>query len=455
MFKRVLIANRGEIAVRVIRACRELGIPTVAIYSEADANSLHVRLATDAYCIGPASSTSSYLNIPAIISTALMAGCDAIHPGYGFLSERPEFAEICRQNDIKFIGPSVECMWKMGDKASARKTMIAHNVPVTPGTGILRTVKEAREFGEKVGYPIILKPTAGGGGKGMRIVNSSKELENDIKICMAEAEKFFGNPNVYAEKFLVNPRHIEVQIIADSYGNVIHLGERDCSIQRRHQKLIEEAPSPVIDEETRKAMGEAAVRAAKAINYEGVGTCEFLLDKDKNWYFMEMNTRIQVEHCVTEMISQIDIVREQIRVASGLELSYKQKDVCLRGHAIECRINAEDCDNNFLPSPGTIDGYFTPGGFGIRVDSHVYTGYKIPPYYDSMLGKLICWGETRNEARRRMYQALKEYVITGIKTTIPLHQEIIEDEVFISGNFDTSFIDDFFKRKAVSEHRTE
>ncbi len=447
MFKRVLIANRGEIAVRIIRACRELGIPTVAIYSQADAESLHVRLATDAYCIGPAPSIDSYLNIPTIISTALMAGCDAIHPGYGFLSERAEFADICKMYNIKFIGPTAESMRKMGDKATARKTMIASDVPVTPGTGIIRSAEEAREFAHKAGYPIILKATAGGGGKGMRIVRNDDELETNLALCQQEAHNFFGNPDVYAEKFLENPRHIEVQILADSFGNVIHLGERDCSIQRRHQKLLEEAPSPAIDEETRKQMGAAAVRAAKAVNYEGAGTCEFLLDHDGKWYFMEMNTRVQVEHCVTEMISQIDIVREQILVASGEKLGYTQDDVRLRGHAIECRINAEDPEHDFMPCPGKIDGYFTPGGFGIRVDSHVYPGYSIPPYYDSMIGKLICWGENRQQARRRMYQALKEYVITGIKTTIPFHQQIIEDEVFKSGEFNTGFIEDFYKRK--------
>lgn len=447
MFKRVLIANRGEIAVRVIRACRELGIPTVAIYSQADAKSLHVRLATDAYCIGPAPSAESYLNIPAIISTALMTGCDAIHPGYGFMSERADFVDICTEHGIKFIGPTAESMRKMGDKATARKTMIENNVPVTPGMGIVHSLQEVKEFAHKVGYPIILKATAGGGGKGMRVVNADDELETNLNLCQQEAAKFFGNPDVYAEKFLVNPRHIEVQILGDSYGNVIHLGERDCSIQRRHQKLLEEAPSPAIDEKTRKEMGAAAVRAAKAINYEGAGTCEFLLDHDGKWYFMEMNTRVQVEHCVTEMISQIDIVREQILVASGEKLGYTQDDVCLRGHAIECRINAEDPEHDFMPCPGKIDGYFAPGGFGIRVDSHVYPGYSIPPYYDSMIGKLICWGENRNEARRRMYQALKEYVVTGIKTTIPFHQEIVEDDVFISGKFNTGFIEDFYKRK--------
>ena len=446
MFKRVLIANRGEIAVRVIRACRELGIPTVAVYSQADANSLHVRLATDAYCIGPAPSSESYLSIPAIISTALMTGCDAIHPGYGFMSERADFVDICTEHGIKFIGPSAESMRKMGDKATARKTMIEHDVPVTPGMGIVHSLSELKEFTQKVGYPIILKATAGGGGKGMRVVRSDDELENNLTLCQQEAEKFFGNPDVYAEKFLENPRHIEVQILGDSFGNVIHLGERDCSIQRRHQKLLEEAPSPAIDEKTRQEMGAAAVRAAKAINYEGAGTCEFLLDHDGKWYFMEMNTRVQVEHCVTEMISQVDIVREQILVASGEKLGYTQDDIHLRGHAIECRINAEDSENGFMPCPGKIDGYLAPGGFGIRVDSHVYAGYSIPPYYDSMIGKLICWGENRKQARRRMYQALKEYVVSGIKTTIPFHQQIVEDEVFKSGKFNTGFIEDYYKR---------
>jgi len=447
VFKKVLIANRGEIAVRVIRACRELGIPTVAIYSTADAESLHVRLATDSYCIGPAPSSESYLDISRIMAVAEITGADAIHPGYGFLSERADFAEICEKSGVKFIGPTSEAMRKMGDKATARKTMVENNVPVTPGTGIVRTVEEVQAFGNKVGYPIILKATAGGGGKGMRVCNSDDEVETNLNLCQQEAQSFFGNPDVYAEKFLVNPRHIEVQILGDSFGNVIHLGERDCSIQRRHQKLLEEAPSPAIDEKTRHEMGAAAVRAAKAIHYEGAGTCEFLLDHDGKWYFMEMNTRVQVEHCVTEMISRIDIVREQIRVAAGEKLSYTQKDVQLRGHAIECRINAENPDKDFMPCPGKIDGYCAPGGFGIRVDSHVYPGYSIPPYYDSMIGKLICWGETRNQARRRMYQALKEYVITGIATTIPFHQQIIEDDVFISGNFNTGFIEDFYKRR--------
>ncbi len=446
MFRKVLIANRGEIAVRIIRACREIGIPTVAIYSQADANSLHVRLATEAYCIGPASSAKSYLSIPAIISAAIVSGADAIHPGYGFMSERADFAEICAKHGIKFIGPTAEAMRKMGDKATARKTMIENNVPVTPGTGILKTPAEVKEFAHKVGYPIILKATAGGGGKGMRICRSDDDVETNMNLCQSEAQSFFGNPDVYAEKYLENPRHIEVQILADQYGNVVHLGERDCSIQRRHQKLLEEAPSPAIDEATRKEMGAAAVRAAKAINYESAGTCEFLLDHDGKWYFMEMNTRIQVEHCVTEMISNVDLVREQIMIASGEKLDFTQDEIVLRGHAIECRINAENPEKDFMPNPGTITGYVTPGGFGVRVDSHAYQDYKIPPYYDSMIGKLICWGRTRNEARRRMYRALKEYVITGIETTLPFHQEIIEDPVFMSGNFNTGFIEDFYKR---------
>lgn len=447
MFKKVLIANRGEVAVRIIRACREIGIPTVAVYSEADANSLHVSLATEAYCIGPNESAKSYLNIPAIISAALLSGADAIHPGYGFMSERADFAEICAEHNIKFIGPSPESMQLMGDKATARKTMTSKNVPITPGTGIITDIEEAKKQAEKFGYPVIVKATAGGGGKGMRVANTPDELEQNINLCRQEAEKFFGNPDVYMEKFLVNPRHIEVQIIADKYGNVIHLGERDCSIQRRHQKLVEEAPSPAVSADIRRKLGDAAVRAAKAANYEGVGTIEFLLDKDKNFYFMEMNTRLQVEHGITEMISNIDIVREQINIAAGNKLSVRQEDVKLYGYAIECRINAEDPERNFLPAPGEINGYITPGGFGVRVDSHVYSGYKIPPYYDSLISKVMAWAPTREEARRRMYRALKEYVITGVKTTLPFYQELIEDEVFIGGNFDTGFMNTYKQNK--------
>ena len=447
MFKKVLIANRGEVAVRIIRACREMAIPTVAVYSKADEDSLHVSLATEAYCIGPNESSGSYLNIPAIISAAIVSGADAIHPGYGFMSERADFAEICAEHNIKFIGPSPESMQLMGDKATARKTMAANGVPITPGTGIIKDIEEAKLAANKFGYPVIVKATAGGGGKGMRVANNDAELEQNIVLCRQEAEKFFGNPDVYIEKFLVNPRHIEVQIIADKFGNVIHLGERDCSIQRRHQKLVEEAPSPAVSNEIRKKLGEAAVKAAKAANYEGVGTIEFLLDKDKNFYFMEMNTRLQVEHGITEMISNIDIVREQINIAAGNPLSVKQEDIKLYGHAIECRINAEDPDRNFLPAPGEISGYITPGGFGVRVDSHVYSGYKIPPYYDSLISKVMCWAPTREEARRRMYRALKEYVITDVKTTLPFYQELIEDPVFISGEFDTGFMNTYKQNK--------
>ena len=452
MFKKVLIANRGEIALRIIRACKELGIATVAVYSQADSQSLHVSLADEAYGRGRAQGSRRSVRIPAIISVALTSGADAIHPGYGFMAERADFVDICSEHNIKFIGPSSEAMRAMGDKASARATMIASGVPVTPGTGLVETVEQVREFANKVGFPVIIKATAGGGGKGMRIVREEYELEDAFNLCRNEAKNAFGNPEVYVEKYLENPRHIEVQILADSFGNVVHLGERDCSIQRRHQKLLEEAPSPAISEEIRKAMGQAAVNAAKAINYEGAGTIEFLLDetdpKNKKWYFMEMNTRVQVEHCVSEMISGVDIVKEQVRVAAGQRLSVKQEDICLRGHAIECRINAEDPDRDFMPFAGKIEGYIAPGGFGVRVDSHAYTGYAIPPYYDSMVGKLICWGKDREEARLRMLRALSEYVITGIKTTIPFHREILNDEVFISGNFNTSFLEKSFKRNA-------
>jgi len=445
MFKKVLIANRGEIAVRIIRACRELGIATVAVYSQADAQSLHVLLADEAYCIGPAQSSKSYLHIPALISVALTAGADAIHPGYGFLSERADFVDICEEHHIKFIGPSSDAMLKMGDKANARATMEANGVPITPGLGIVDNIDKIKIFAHKVGYPIIIKATAGGGGKGMRIVRKEDELEDAFNVCRAEAQSAFANGDVYVEKFIENPRHIEVQILADSYGNVIHLGERDCSIQRRNQKLLEEAPSIAISDDIRAKMGEAAINAAKSINYEGTGTIEFLLDEsDKNnkkFYFMEMNTRIQVEHCVTEMISNVDIVKEQIRIAQGEKLSYKQKDIKLTGHAIECRINAEDYDNCFMPCPGEIEGYIAPGGFGTRVDSHVYPEYKIPPYYDSLVGKVICWGENREDARRRMLRALNDYVITGIKTTIGFHKKILNNYNFISGDFNTSFIE--------------
>ncbi len=450
MIKKVLIANRGEIALRVIRAAKELGIKTVAVYSQGDSESLHVTLADEAYCIGPNQSSKSYLNIPALISTALMSGADAIHPGYGFLSERADFVDICNDHNIKFIGPSSNAMKQMGDKATARKTMVANDVPVTPGTDLVENIDDAIAFAKETGYPIIVKATAGGGGKGMRIANSDEELKEAISLCQLEAKNAFGNAGVYLEKYLINPRHIEVQIIADSFGNVVHLGERDCSIQRRHQKLIEEAPSCAIDETLRKKMGLAAVRAAKAINYEGAGTCEFLLDENNNWYFMEMNTRIQVEHCVTEMVTGVDLVKEQLLVASGEKLSFSQEDINIRGCAIECRINAENPDKNFMPCPGKIEGYIAPGGFGVRVDSHSYTGYSIPPYYDSMIGKLICWGKNREDARKRMLRALDEFVITGVKTTIPYHKKVLNHDVFISGNFNTGFIEQYMNNQEDS-----
>ena len=453
MIEKVLIANRGEIALRIIRACKELGIATVAIYSQADADSLHVSLADEAYCIGPHQSSKSYLSIPAIISVALTSGADAIHPGYGFMAERADFVDICDEHHIKFIGPSAAAMRAMGDKASARKTMIESGVPVTPGTGLVDNIDEIREFAKKVGYPVIIKATAGGGGKGMRIVNREEELEDAFNLCRQEAQNAFANPEVYCEKYLINPRHIEVQILADSFGNVVHLGERDCSIQRRHQKLLEEAPSPAITEDIRQKMGQAAINAAKAINYEGAGTLEFLLDEtdpdNKKWYFMEMNTRVQVEHCVSEMISGVDIVKEQIREASGQRLSVTQDDIVLRGHAIECRINAEDPSRDFMPFAGKIEGYIAPGGFGVRIDSHAYTGYTIPPYYDSMVGKLICWGVNREDARKRALRALDEYIITGIKTTIPFHKAILNNDVFISGQFNTSFIEKHFSKEEL------
>lgn len=449
---KLLIANRGEIAVRIIRACKELSIPTVAVYSEADEDCLHVSLADEAYCIGPAPSGKSYLNVPNIISTALMTGADAIHPGYGFLSENAEFAEICRDHNIKFVGASPENIRAMGDKASAKKTMIENDVPTVPGTiGLVDDVNEIKPWIEKVGYPVIVKATAGGGGRGMRIVRHEGELEEMYNLAQSEARCAFGNGGVYVEKYLENPRHIEVQIIADQYGNVVHLGERDCSIQRRHQKLLEEAPSPVITAEVREKMGQAAINAAKGIGYEGAGTIEFLLDNKNNFYFMEMNTRIQVEHPVTEMIFSVDLLKEQVRVAAGERLSFTQEDMKIHGHAIECRINAEDSDKNFMPCPGKVDGYIAPGGPGVRVDSHMYSNYKIPPTYDSLMGKLICWGKDREEARIRMLRALDEYAITGVKTTIPFHQKILKHPKFIDGDFNTSFIPQYMMNEEAKE----
>ena len=442
MFKKILIANRGEIALRVIRAARELGIETVAVYSEPDIFSLHVELADEAYCIGPASSAKSYLHIPAIINTALLANVDAIHPGYGFLAENSSFAEMCQTHGIKFIGPSPENIISMGDKANAKKLMKKAGVPVTPGIdGLISERREAVKVASEIGYPVILKATAGGGGRGMRIAKNEDELIANIDAASLEANNAFGNPGIYLEKYVTRVRHIEIQVLGDEHGNVIHLGERDCTIQRRHQKLLEEAPSIQIDEKTRQKMGEAAIKAARNIGYKNAGTVEFILDLDtKEFYFMEMNTRIQVEHPVTEMVTSVDLVKAQIRIAAGEKLWLKQSDIKLKGHAIEFRINAEDPDKNFAPSPGRIDGYIAPGGPGVRVDSHCYTGYEIPQFYDSMIAKLIVWGENRSEAIGRAKRALDEFAITGVHTTIPFHLKVLEHPKFIKGDFGTDFI---------------
>ncbi|MHB1398617.1 MAG: acetyl-CoA carboxylase biotin carboxylase subunit [Trichloromonadaceae bacterium] len=441
MFHKILIANRGEIALRIIRACKELGIKTVAVHSDVDREGLHVKMADESICIGPAPSISSYLNMKAIISAAEVTDADAIHPGYGFLSENAEFAEICGNCGITFIGPSPESMRLMGDKISARQTVIKAGVPILPGTteGV-KSAEEAKKIAAKIGYPVIIKATAGGGGRGMKVVHSPGSLANAFAAARSEAQAGFGNPEVYIEKYCDRPRHVEIQILGDKHGNVIHLGERDCSIQRRHQKLLEEAPCPVLTPETRKKMGECAVAAAKAVNYYSAGTMEFLLDQSGDFYFMEMNTRVQVEHPVTEMITGIDIVKEQIRVAAGEKLRYKQADVKFRGHSIECRINAED-PVKFTPSPGKIDGYHTPGGLGVRVDSAVYDQYTVLPHYDSMIAKLIVHADTREEAIRRMARALDEYIIEGIKTTIPLHKRIMNNKEFIEGAVDTGFME--------------
>jgi acetyl-CoA carboxylase biotin carboxylase subunit len=441
MFYKVLIANRGEIALRIIRACKELGIKTVAVYSTADTHSLHVKLADESVCIGPPPSIQSYLNINAIISAAELTDAEAIHPGYGFLSENAAFAEICENCGITFIGPTAESMRIMGDKISARQAVIKEGVPILPGTeeGV-HDVTEAVKISKQIGFPVIIKATAGGGGRGMKIVHSPATLPNAFATARAEAQAGFGNPEVYIEKYCESPRHVEIQIMADKRGNVIHLGERDCSIQRRHQKIIEEAPSTVSTPELRAAMGEAAVKAARAVNYNSVGTMEFLVDKDNSFYFMEMNTRVQVEHPVTEMVTGIDIVREQIRSAAGIPLRYRQDDIKITGHAIECRINAED-PLKFSPSPGKITSYHTPGGLGVRVDSFVYDQYTVLPHYDSLIAKLIVHAETREDAIKRMARALDEYIIEGIRTTIPFHKRIMANKDFIEGNIDTRFIE--------------
>lgn len=442
MFNKILIANRGEIALRIIRTCRELGVKTVAIYSEADRDSLHVTFADEAVCIGPASSKDSYLKIPVIISAAQITGADAIHPGYGFLAENADFSEICAESNIKFIGPSPGMIRAMGDKSFAKDTMRKNGVPVIPGSdGVLKTLDEAKELVKVIGYPLIIKASAGGGGKGMRIVKEESEFDNAYQTAGSEAESAFGNPDVYLEKYIENPRHIEIQVIGDSFGNAYHYGERDCSVQRRHQKLIEESPSPAIDEAIRNKMGEAAILGARAVKYEGAGTIEFLLDKQKNFYFMEMNTRIQVEHPVTEMVYKVDLVRQQILVAVGEKIELPpQKPI---GHSIEFRINAEDPENGFRPSPGKIQSLHFPGGYGVRIDSHVYQSYTIPPYYDSLIAKLIVWGKDRNDAINRGKRALEEFTIEGIKTTIPFHLQVLKDERFLNGNFDTHFLEKF------------
>jgi acetyl-CoA carboxylase biotin carboxylase subunit len=442
MFNKILIANRGEIALRIIRTCREMGIKTVAVYSTADKDSLHVKFADEAVCIGKPKGVDSYLNIPHIMAAAEITNADAIHPGYGFLAENAKFAQICADHGIKFIGPTPEMINKMGDKITAKDTMIKAGVPVVPGgKGLLESVDEAKTLAKEIGYPVILKATAGGGGKGMRVVWNEEEIEKAYTSARQEAAAAFKNDGVYMEKFVEEPRHIEIQVAGDQYGTVCHMSERDCSIQRRHQKLVEESPSPFMTPELRKKMGEAAIKAAAAINYESVGTVEFLVDKHRNFYFMEMNTRIQVEHCVTEEVISFDLIKEQIKIAMGEKISGKNYEPQM--HAIECRINAEDPYNDFRPSPGKITVLHTPGGHGVRVDSHVYAGYVIPPYYDSMIGKLITVAQTREEAIDTMYRALSEYVIEGVKTTIPFHLQLMQNEDFRKGNFTTKFLETF------------
>jgi len=442
MFKRILIANRGEIAIRIIRACQELGIETVAVYSEADADSLHVRLADEAVCIGPPPSSESYLNVPRIISAAEITDSEAIHPGYGFLAENPEFAEICEASNIKFIGPTSVHIRKMGDKALARSSMMDAGVPVLPGSdGAVASVRDAEKVAETVGYPVIVKAVGGGGGRGMRIVRSQESFSNSFLMCRAEAEAAFGNPEVYIEKYIERPRHVEIQIMGDSKGNVVHLFERDCSVQRRHQKLIEESPSPAITPELRRKIGAAAVMGAKKSGYENAGTIEFLLDENADFYFIEMNTRIQVEHTVTEEVTGFDLVKEQIIVACTGNLTFSQEDVSINGHAIECRVNAEDPEANFRPCPGKITYVHLPGGHGIRVDTHVYAGYTIPPQYDSLIAKIVAHGRDRAEATGRMKRALRECLIEGVKTTIPFYQKVLAHEIFISGKADTTLVE--------------
>lgn len=452
MFSKILIANRGEIALRIIRACRELGIRTVAVYSQADKDSLHVRFADEAICIGEAPSSNSYLNIPAIISAAEITDVEAIHPGYGFLAENPHFAEICASCQIKFIGPTPENIRLMGDKMAARTIMQKAGLPIVPGsTAIVKNKEEALKVAKKIGYPVIIKAAAGGGGKGMRVCHNDIRLISSLMIAQQEAEANFGSSNVYIEKYIEKPCHIEIQILADKYGHIVQLGERDCSLQRRHQKLLEESPSPAVDNKLRKRLGELAIRGAKAVNYTSAGTIEFLLDQNNNFYFMEMNTRIQVEHPVTEVVTGIDLIKEQIRIAAGEKLSFQQDNIQIKGTAIECRINAEDFENNFMPSPGVIEILNLPGGPGVRVDTHIYQGYEISPYYDSLLAKVITYGRTRLEAIKIMQRALNEFYITPIKTTIPFHLRVLENSSFLKGEVSTHFIQEMLKEEVLEE----
>ncbi len=449
-FSKILIANRGEIALRIIRTCSEMGIATVAVHSTVDRQALHVQLADEAVCIGEPASSKSYLNIPNIIAAALTRNAGAIHPGYGFLSENARFAEICADHQLTFIGPSPLAMRSMGDKSTAKDTMKRVGVPTIPGSeGLLETEDEALVVAAQVGYPLMIKATAGGGGRGMRLVREESDLIRMYRAAQGEAEAAFGNGGVYIERFVERPRHVEIQILADNFGNVVHLGERDCSIQRRHQKLLEEAPSSAVTPEIRAKMGAAAIAAAKSINYTGAGTVEFLLDNQGNFYFMEMNTRIQVEHPVTEMVTGIDLIAEQIRIAQGYPLSFTQEQVVIKGHAIECRVNAEDPEHNFRPHPGKISGYLAPGGPGVRMDSHIYTDYEIPPYYDSLIGKLIVWGVDRDMAIKRMKRALRECAITGVPTTINFHQKVLENPAFLAGEVYTNFIEEMMNKNSI------
>ena len=448
MFKRILIANRGEIALRVMRACKELGVETVAVYSEADSNAIYLRYADETICIGPPKSSQSYLDIPRIISAAEIADVDAIHPGYGFLSENSHFAEVCESCGITFIGPTPETIDLVGNKSRAKETARAAGVPVIPGSkSVVESEGAAIEEARRIGYPVLVKASSGGGGRGMRVARNDVSLVNGFLAARAEAEAAFGDSSVYLEKLISNPRHVEVQILADTHGNIVHLGERDCSIQRRHQKVVEEAPSPVVNDKLRREMGEAAKKICRAAGYSNAGTVEFLVDGKLDYYFMELNARVQVEHPVTEMITGIDIVREQILIAAGEPLSFRQKDVKIQGHAIECRINAENPDDDFRPSPGRVHGYFVPGGAHVRLDTHVYAGYDIPPYYDSLIAKLVVWGKDREDALNRAQRALAEYVVEGIHTTIPLHRRILRHPKFREGVFDTSFIETYMMMK--------